>query len=1209
MPKFLNNIDLDQNQLEYAVIHSGSTKPSSGSEVAGQLFFDTDTNQLQIFTDAWEGVQTETIDGSTQFNSSLKIGRDAHNLIDFSTDDAVTFRVGNADEITLAANEFSPTTSDGIALGTASKMWSDLFLASGAVINFNNGDVTATHSSNTLTIAGGTLATAALTTSTIVASGIVKTDDTTNATSTTDGSLQTDGGLSVALDAVFGDDVFLLTDSAAISLGVGKDASISHDGTTGLVVAATPISINSTGDLTLDSTTDIIIDPAGGNVEFKDAGTLQLTLDMDGTAGDIDINLNVDGDDLVFNQYDGTEVLRLQDDTTVVVATDLTVGDDLLLKSDSAVLSLGAGADFTITHDGTTGATIAGNPIIITSGANVDINATTGITVDATTMSIDGDDDSNITVTGSGKDLDIAVAGGSTQELRLTSAGTGASAMHLNASAGGINIDSADMIDIDAADEITITTTSADGHISLVSAHTAGDALHIDCDANAGSIVNIDAGILDIDVTAGVTLDATTMSIDGTDDSNITVTASAKDLDIAVAGGGTQELRLASAGTGASALDLTTSAGGMDINSADMITVDAADEITITTTSADGHISLVSAHTAGQAIHLDGDANAGSIVDIDAGILDIDVTAATTLDTTLLTLTGVGGLKILDTTASAATEGGSLILANDDGAVMADNHRLGVIEFQGAEDTSNTLTTGARIEAICDAEWSASENGASLLFYTTDANAAQGVALTLDSDQKATFAADAHVAGNLTVAGTTTTQNTVLIENTVTTLVFEGATEDAHETTLKVVEPTADCTFSLPTLTAGNFFLPAIADTATDASAAVTAAEFALLDGGSTVGTTAVANGDGIFTNDGGAMKHTTVQTFQTYFDANSVGGANIVTTGTIGTGVWQGTAIASAYLDADTAHLSGSQTFTGTKTLNSFKGTGGATVTNILDEDAMGSDSATALATQQSIKAYVDSNAGSFSQFYLEDDDGTEITVNNNKEIKFIGAGITTNWTDTSTGSDGDPFDMTFTVDAAQTVITSILATDVKIGEDDQTKIDFETANEIHLYADNAEQVYVADGIFGPETDSDVDLGTTGVRWKDAFIDTITTTGDVDVLGNLELGHATDTTVARSAAGIVTIEGLQVAMCTSWVLNNSVSGVASSDNITYNITHGMGAGRNYGVEVIRNGANSGDYGTRYVDVTRSSDTVVTIVFASARTAGDYTALITKFPE
>ena len=40
-----------------------------------------------------------------------------------------------------------------------------------------------------------------------------------------------------------------------------------------------------------------------------------------------------------------------------------------------------------------------------------------------------------------------------------------------------------------------------------------------------------------------------------------------------------------------------------------------------------------------------------------------------------------------------------------------------------------------------------------------------------------------------------------------------------------------------------------------------------------------------------------------------------ITAVGTIGTGVWNGTEIASAYLDADTAHLSVDQTFTGTKT------------------------------------------------------------------------------------------------------------------------------------------------------------------------------------------------------------------------------------------------------------------------------------------------------
>jgi hypothetical protein len=51
---------------------------------------------------------------------------------------------------------------------------------------------------------------------------------------------------------------------------------------------------------------------------------------------------------------------------------------------------------------------------------------------------------------------------------------------------------------------------------------------------------------------------------------------------------------------------------------------------------------------------------------------------------------------------------------------------------------------------------------------------------------------------------------------------------------------------------------------------------------------------------------------------ASITSAANLVTVGTIGTGVWNGTAIASAYLDADTAHLSGTQTFSGAKTFTS---------------------------------------------------------------------------------------------------------------------------------------------------------------------------------------------------------------------------------------------------------------------------------------------------
>jgi hypothetical protein len=60
-----------------------------------------------------------------------------------------------------------------------------------------------------------------------------------------------------------------------------------------------------------------------------------------------------------------------------------------------------------------------------------------------------------------------------------------------------------------------------------------------------------------------------------------------------------------------------------------------------------------------------------------------------------------------------------------------------------------------------------------------------------------------------------------------------------------------------------------------------------------------------------------------------------------------------------------------------------------------------------------------------------------------------------------------TFTVDAAQTVITSLFATDIKIGEDDQTKIDFETADTINFYTNNVHEFQMtAGGTFHADAD-----------------------------------------------------------------------------------------------------------------------------------------------
>ena len=129
-----------------------------------------------------------------------------------------------------------------------------------------------------------------------------------------------------------------------------------------------------------------------------------------------------------------------------------------------------------------------------------------------------------------------------------------------------------------------------------------------------------------------------------------------------------------------------------------------------------------------------------------------------------------------------------------------------------------------------------------------------------------------------------------------------------------------------------------------------------------------------------------------------------------------------------------------------------------------------------------------------------------------------------------------TLNVDAAQTGITSILATDVKIGEDDQTKIDFETANTINFYAGNEKQLILTDGALTPGANNILDLGSASVEFKDAFFDgTVTADAFAGPLTGNVTGNASGTaaTVTGAAQSNITSLGTLTTLTVDNVITN----------------------------------------------------------------------------
>lgn len=116
------------------IVQGDRATPTANDEVIIELkLSDSAGNQDTMGT-----IRAQALDvTSTSEDSQLKFGTMAAGTL--------------ASRLALTSTQLGPNADDGIALGSTALRWSDLFLASGGVINWNAGNATITHSAALLT--------------------------------------------------------------------------------------------------------------------------------------------------------------------------------------------------------------------------------------------------------------------------------------------------------------------------------------------------------------------------------------------------------------------------------------------------------------------------------------------------------------------------------------------------------------------------------------------------------------------------------------------------------------------------------------------------------------------------------------------------------------------------------------------------------------------------------------------------------------------------------------------------------------------------------------------------------------------------------------------------------------------------------------------------------------------------------------------------
>lgn len=271
--------DLDANTFDIQFDDATGIRDDSDNE---QLIFQktaSAVNQWEMTNSAAGGVQRlEAAGGDTDIAATIASkGTDPINL-----------EVNGATEATLNGTNFAPGADDGNALGVSGTAWSDVFLASGGVINWNAGNATLTHSAGLLT----SNVPVSLGTSNALTAGTVELGAASDTTLARTGA----GAISVEGVGVALNSTSLAHTAGTIELGAASDTTISRTGAGAIAVEGVGVALNSTSlahtasTIELGAASDTTLSRTGaGAIAVEGVGVALNSTSLAHTAGTIEL--------------------------------------------------------------------------------------------------------------------------------------------------------------------------------------------------------------------------------------------------------------------------------------------------------------------------------------------------------------------------------------------------------------------------------------------------------------------------------------------------------------------------------------------------------------------------------------------------------------------------------------------------------------------------------------------------------------------------------------------------------------------------------------------------------------------------------------------------------------------------------------------------------------------------------------------------------